>query len=178
MAGDYDASTQSRRTILVDPTTGAKITNPTTLQITPAITTTSTQYSANDVVGGELTLSGAVRANGGAAILQSLLVIDRANQKAPLTILIFDADPAGTYTDNAACPALGSDAPKLKRKINVAASDYETVGGVAIADIAAISKVVKSAATTNLWAVAITTGTPTYGANSTDLSISFGILPD
>jgi len=166
--------------IAVDPTSGAKLPPPVTLQVAPTITTTATPYSANDVIGGELVLSNVVRSAGGAGLLQSVQVVDAKNQKAALTILLFDSDPAGTYTDNAACPNILSagDAPKLIRKINILTTDYETIGNIAVAEIAALQKVVKSAATQNLWAVVVTTGTPTFAANSTDLTIRFGFRPD
>lgn len=193
MPGSYDSLPKAYRVYTVDPASGAPvsavgggsgpggstpISGAPSLQLAPAITTTAPQYTAGDVVGGVLTLTAAVRSSGGAGLLQSLLVTDRANQKAPLTILLFDSAPAGTYTDNAACPTLGADTAKLIRKVNVVAADYETIGGVAVADLAAVSKVVKASGSADLKAVVVTTGTPTYGANATDLSIRFGLLPD
>lgn len=152
----------------------------TTAIISPAITTSaSPAYSIGDVVGGKITLTNAVRVSGGSGVLQSLLVKDTTNQKAALTILIFNADPSnGTYTDNGAITLNATDATFIIRKINVAASDYETVGTTAIADISAINKTVKAASGTSLFALIVTTGTPTYGANATSLYVNFGILQD
>src|SRR2546421_5514296 len=132
MANPYDPKAGAYRFYQVEQATGgpAIATNP----ITPVITTHSPAYSANDVIGGVLTLTGAVRSAGGAGLLQNLMVVDRANQKAPLTILLFDSTPAGTYADNVVCPSIGADAAELSREIKLAASDYETIGGIAGAD--------------------------------------------
>jgi hypothetical protein len=155
-----------------------------TFQCKPTITTTGTAYAAGDVVGGELVLANAMRVVGGSGVLQDVHVEDTTNQKANLTILIFNQDPGLTYTDNAAVPTLTNDAAKIVRRVNIAASDYETIGGIAVADVA-VSKTVKNAASPSskdLWAVVAITGgttpTPTYGANGTSLQITFGFFQD
>jgi hypothetical protein len=151
----------------------------TTVLVSPAIPTTATPYTANDVVGGKLTIAGAARVSGGTGILQSVLVRDVNNQKAALTILLFNADPAnGTYTDNVALTLNATDAAFIVRKINILTTDYETLGTQAVADVAVAFKPIKITAGTSLFALVITTGTPTYGANSTSLNISFGIVQD
>jgi hypothetical protein len=150
--------------------------------VSPTITTTASAYTSGDVVGGVLTLSDAMRKVDGTGLLQSISVIDGANQKAALTILLFNANPsAGTYTDNGACPSFvtnSADRAKLIRKINIAGSDYETIGSIAVAEITAISKHVSASGSKHLYAIIVTTGTPTYGANSTDLVVRFGFLRD
>lgn len=148
--------------------------------VSPAITTSaSPAYSPGDVVGGVLPLTNALRVSGGTGILQSLLIKDTTNQKQPLTILLFNANPTnGTYTDNGALSLNATDAAMIIRKINVGAADYETVGTTAIADIGVGGKPVKAASGTSLYALIITTGTPTYGANATSLYVNFGLLQD
>lgn len=147
-------------------------------QITPTLAVATLVYSSGNVVGGKLTLTNAMRVSGGTGILQSLLIIDNANQKAAFDILLFNADPsAGTYTDRVAFTFNVTDRAKLVRRVSVAATDYVTVGGVAIADISPGGKVLKAVATQNLFAIIVTTGTPTYAA-TTDLVIRFGILRD
>lgn len=155
----------------------------TSVIVTPTVSTTA--YAANDVVGGKLTLTNAVRVAGGMSILQSVKVFDRANQKAALQIVFFDADPAAAVLTNDAQVDLSTagahtDFPKICGLVNIAASDYTTIDNVgandyAIAEITAIAKPLKSAATTSLWAAIITTGTPTYG-NVAALSLRFGFL--
>lgn len=146
--------------------------------LSPSITVSTSAYSANDVVGGKITVPNAMRVSGGTGILQSLCIIDKANQKAALEILIFDSDPSsGTYTDNGAFTWNATDGAKLIRRISVAASDYATFGTAAIADISPGGKVLKATGSKNLYAVIVTTGTPTYAA-TTDLAVRWGILQD
>lgn len=151
----------------------------TSVSVTPTITATAYNATTKNSVGGKQTLAGAVLASGGIAILQSVLVLDKANQKAPLTILLFDADPTvGTYTDNGQVN-LSTDISKVIRRINVTAGDYETIDNsgtdYAIAEIGPISKLVKAASGTSLYAVILTTGAPTY-TSTADLTVRFGFL--
>lgn len=151
----------------------------TVVSVTPTVTAGAYNATTKNSVGGKQTLPGAVPISGGVAILQSVLVLDKANQKAPLTILLFNGDPTGgTYTDNGQVN-LSTDISKVIRKINVTAVDYETIDNsgtdYAVAEIAPISKLVKAASGTSLYAVIITTGTPTY-ASTSDLTVRFGFL--
>lgn len=147
--------------------------------IVPVITTTAVQYTSGDSVGGIIKIADAVKYYNGTAILKAIHVKDASNQKQPLTILIFDSLPTGaTATDNSVF-AYGTSYPQQIAKVNVVAGDYETVDSKATADIDTIAKGVKSANNgLDLYAVIVTTGTPTYGANSTSLSICFCFLQD
>ena len=149
------------------------------VSVTPTITATAYNATTKNSVGGKQTLTGAVSSLTGIAILQSVLVTDKANQKAPLMILLFDSDPsAGTYTDNGQVN-LSTDISKVIRRINVTAGDYETIDNsgtdYAVAEIGPISKLVKAASGTSLYAVIVTTGTPTYTSTS-DLTVRFGFM--
>lgn len=149
------------------------------VSVTPTVTATAYNATTKNSVGGKQTLANAVGTSGGIAILQSVMVTDKANQKAPLTIILFDSDPsAGTYTDNGQVN-LSTDISKVIRRINVTAGDYETIDNsgtdYAIAEIAPISKLVKAASGTSLYAVILTTGAPTYTSTS-DLTVRFGFL--
>lgn len=150
----------------------------TTVTLTPTISTTA--YTAKDGIGGKQTLANAVRISGGVSILQSVMVIDKANQKAALTILLFDADPSGSTLTNDAEPNIAAaDIGKIIRKIDIAAADYGTVDHAgtdfAVAEITALSKVVKAASGTSLYALITTSGTPDYGADG-DLILRFSFL--
>ncbi|HNP70951.1 MAG TPA: hypothetical protein PKK15_07585 [Kouleothrix sp.] len=152
-----------------------------TTTVAPTITvSTSPAYSAGDLVGGKLTLPSIVRTSGGTALLQSLLLRDTSNQKAALELIIFDSDPSSTtFTDNGALSIHANDAPKIIRRISIAASDYVTIGTVAYADVGPIGKVLKSASGVDLYAclVAPAGSTPTY-ATTAALSLAVGALQD
>lgn len=146
--------------------------------VTPTITvSTSPAYTAGDSIGGKITLANAVRVSGGTGILESIMVLDRANQKAAIDIIIFDADPsAATITDNAAF-VFSTDDLKVLARIPVATTDYVTYNSKATANIKAIGALLKAASGTSLYAAVVTSGTPTFAA-TTDFQLRFGILQD
>lgn len=148
-----------------------------TIIITPTVSTTPA-YTPNDNVGGKLTLANAVGAAGGLSVLQSVKVLDRSNQKAALTILLFGDDLASTLTDNAQPTISDADISKLIGQVTIGASDYVTVDHAgtdfAIAE-KVISTTVSPAAGTTLYAAIITTGGPTY-ATAGALTLRFGLL--
>ena len=148
--------------------------------ISPTVTVDTSAYSANDVIGGKLTLTNAMRVNGGTGLLQSLMLIDTSGtQKPALEIIIFNADPtASTITDQATISVHTDDVAKVIRKIDVAASDWTLIGGKYYADISPGTRLLKSASgSKNLYAAIVAVGTPTFAA-STNFKVNFGILQD
>lgn len=146
--------------------------------VTPAITVSLGAYGANDVVGGILELERAFATRGGTAILQTVFVTDDADQDGVFEILLFNALPEQTYTDNAAVPTLDADIAKLVARVSVAAGDYVTVGGLATATAADLGRVIQAAqGATSLWCVIVVTSTPTYLA-ADDLSVAFALLQE
>lgn len=149
------------------------------VSITPALAVGATpDYSIGDNIGGILTLPDAMRTSGGSGVLQSVFLADRANQKFGIDILLFNAMPTDTYTDNSAMPTLSTtDVAKIVRKVSIAAADWLTLGGCAFADISAIGKVVKAVGSANLYAVLVAQGAFNFAA-TTDLTARFGFLQD
>lgn len=155
-------------------TTGGK-----SITIPVSITTTATPYSSGDCVGTIQTIKDAVTFSNGTAVLKSIQVKDTTNQKAALTILIFDSLPTGmTTTDNSTFAWGSTSIGQEIAKINIDAASYETIDSKAIWDVDTFGKVLKTNGGLDLYFVVITTETPTYGANSTSLSITFGLLQD
>jgi hypothetical protein len=155
-----------------------------TVIIRPTVTVDTGIYAALDVLGalatsGVITLTSAMRTSGGSGILQSLVVYDDDNEKNPLSFLFFDAAPAsGTYTGNGALALSSGDKAKYLGRVDIAAADYFTVGGDAVASVKNIGLAVKAVGTANLYMIPIvTSGTPTYTA-STDIQVGLGFLQD
>lgn len=144
--------------------------------VTPTITaSTSPAYTPGDSIGGKITLTSAVRVSGGVTILNSLMILDRANQKPTGTILIFNADPsAATLTDNAAF-VYSTDDLKVVAAVPVASTDYTTINSKATANLSALAREVKVASGTSLYAAFVVTSTPTFAA-TTDVQIAFGFI--
>lgn len=147
-----------------------------TIKDTTAVSTSA--YTAGDAVGAKRTLTGALRLSNGTAILESITLLDRSNQKAGMELFIFDSDPsAATITDNAAF-VFSTDDLKVLARITIAATDYVTMDSKAIAQIKGLGVALTGAnSNTSLYAALVTTGTPTYAA-TTDIQLIYGFLQD
>lgn len=147
-----------------------------TTVIKDATAVTAAAYSAGNAVGGKRTLSNAVRTPG-TGILQSVTILDRANQKAAMTVFIFDQNPtAATITDHAAF-VFSTDDLNVIAQVNFSAGDYTTTNSKAVACISGLNIPLKAASGTSLYAAVVTSGTPTF-ANTTDFQVEFGIFQD
>ncbi len=146
--------------------------------ITPTITvSTSPAYTAGDSIGGKITLTSALRVSGGTAVLQSIMISGRANQKPEGTILIFGADPtAATLTDNAAV-VLSTNDFNVLASIPVSAADYVTINSKCYANLSGLGRTLKATTGTSLYAAFVVTSTPTFAATS-DFQMRFGLLRD
>lgn len=145
------------------------------ITVNPAISTSA--YVAGNTVGGAQNLANAVTTRSGTGLLQSLVILDKANQKAPLDILIFSKAPVGAMTDHAAFAFGAGDDLNIVARVSVAASDYVTLASEAVAVKSSLGIAVKAVnGGTSLYAVAVTSGTPTYTALA--LNFIWGILPD
>ena len=154
--------------------------------LTAAPTISTSIYAAGDVVGGALRLRRALHPYR-SGILRTVLVLDDDNEKAVLTCLFFKAEPATVAADNASYTLTAADMANLVGRVNVAAADYETVGGQAVAKVA-VNDVMdgyvgdssqnNDATVGDLWVVpVITSGTPTFTATA-DLTFACGFQAD
>jgi hypothetical protein len=81
-----------------------------TVQVTPTITVPGTAYSVNDVFGGEQTITSAARYSGGGGVLMGITMSFEDDIAAEtIEVLIFESNPAGTYTDNGALAVSDAD---------------------------------------------------------------------
>ena len=80
------------------------------VRVTPTITVPGTAYVANDCFGGEMTITAAGRVSGGSGILTGITMSFEDDIAAStIEVLIFDSNPAGTYTDNTALAVSDAD---------------------------------------------------------------------
>jgi uncharacterized protein YjdB len=147
------------------------------VNITPTVTAASA-YTAGYVVGGVMTFN-IMRTNGGTGQLMNVLVKVKDTNQAGFTLLIFSQNPSnGAYTDDAAFTFNATDFTYLIREVSVTRSNYVSAGAYSVADLTAIAKTVDNTSSgTNLYMIAITTTTPTFGAAG-NLTFSMGILQD
>jgi hypothetical protein len=148
--------------------------NTTAVVVTPAIAAAA--YSANDIVGGKLTLTSALRVSGGSGLIHNLVLIDASKQNAGLQIFIFEADLT-VAADNAPEATSGADWLKCLGRIDILATDYISMANASVAIPSGFRGMpIKVASGTSLYGFIRTIGTPTYGLNA--LQLTFGILRD
>jgi len=82
-------------------------------------TVTAGAYTAGDILGGEMTIANAARVSGAGGSLKAITAIVEDDSGTnvwaanDIEVLIFDSNPAGTYTDNAAMALTDDDAELL-----------------------------------------------------------------
>lgn len=153
------------------PVVGSSIT------VTPTHTVDTAVYAAGDTVGGIITIVNAFRASGKEAILQSIHILDRSNQKPTGNLLFFNASPsAATTTDNAAFVYSTDDLKEVAR-VQITAADYATINSKATANLSNLGRQVYATTGTSLFVVFVTDGAPDF-VNTTDLQISYSFLRD
>jgi hypothetical protein len=137
----------------------------------------SPDYSIGDAVGGKRTLASAVRVSGGTAILEDIILLDRANQGPGLEILFFDADPtSATITDNSGF-VFSTDDLKLIARVTIGQSDWTSLNSKKYAHIKSIGALLKAASGTSLY-VAIVATTAYNAAATDDMQVIYKFLQD
>lgn len=120
-------------------------------------------YSAADAIGGGIAFERLVPGDGGSCIIETVTVIDQADQGANLDIFLFD-DQITFTADNAAFDPSDADMLKCIGVITVDtwnAADKSTIGTEKSVGLAVQVAPGKQA----LWAQLVTRGTPTYVAD-------------
>tara|TARA_Y100000310_G_scaffold202967_1_gene203212 strand:+ start:2661 stop:4019 length:1359 start_codon:yes stop_codon:yes gene_type:complete len=146
--------------------------------VSVSLTVDTDAYTVNDIVGGKLTLTSAARTSGGAGVILGVALVDMSMQDAEYDIIIFEQDPTnGTYTDDAAIDVDDTDADFLVGVITVSPGHYTDFTDNSVATVNNVNLPFTAVGSANLYAVAVTRGTPTYAA-ATDLQLRFKIAQD
>jgi len=140
------------------------------ITITPTVAATA--HAVDDVVGGKLTITNAVRVATGKGKITSLKVVDAAKQNADLLVFIFGTDLAGTYADDAAEAVSAIDWLKWIGTIEIQSSDWKEMTHASLVDLA-FDMPVEAAAGRNLYALIVTPSGATFTADC--LQLIFGV---
>src|SRR5262245_47113617 len=81
-------------------------------------------------VGGVLNSLGAVERPGRSCKLAGLRVVEQGQQKAPLTLMLFNVEPAGSYPDGQSLSIDAMDLGHLCLTVTVPESAYKTADSV------------------------------------------------
>lgn len=163
------------------------------VEVTPTISTSA--YTAGDQVGGVMTLTNVVRndpntsvsgdrgtpttsgAGLGTATLTEITVLDKAGQNAAFEVWFFKSSPTITSVDNGAFNLTDANSfAACIGHVNVGAT-YSTSSSNSVSTTSNLNKSIFAASGSTIYAVAKTTGTPTYGSTS-DLKFIFNFLVD
>lgn len=163
---------------LIDPDTGDPLDpGPTGVGavIDVTLSTDTGAYTDGDVLADTQEVAGAVREDAGSAILESVSIIDRSDQKIAMDLLFFRTS-VSLGTENSAPSISDADAGEYLGRVYVAVSDYIDLGGVSVATLSGIGLVLEAgAASTSVYVAAITRGgTPTYAADA--LRLRLGLM--
>lgn len=142
------------------------------------LTVTAGAYADKDSIGGKITITNAMRKNGGTGVLQTVTVMDRSGVKPTGNILIFDSNPTAATITNDAKFVASTDDLKVIATVPVASADYVVPGDTkAFASIKNLGLPVAAVGSADLYAAFVTNGTPTFGSTS-DVQLVFGFLRD
>ena len=144
------------------------------VQVAPTVTAGA--YTADDCIGGEMTVTAAARSSGGGGLLMGITMASKGTVAAnDVEVLIFDANPAGTYTDNTALAVSAADAFLLLAAIKL--DNLTDVGTPTMIWAKNLNIPYVCSGSADLFAVAVnrTAFTP---ASTSDLQFTFHLLRD
>jgi hypothetical protein len=141
------------------------------ITVTPTLDTSI--YASGEVLFTTTPIANAVRANDGIAELQSIVIIDKDDQKPEIALKFWSANV--TYGAFNGVPSISdSDAANCLGRVNIVAADYDDDGGVSTAFKDNIGKMLKAASGTRIIYITgkLTSGTPTHTASGLVLRLS------
>jgi hypothetical protein len=142
------------------------------LDVTPTITTTA--YTANDQVGGLITLQIAT-SQATSIELRSLQVCDKSTQAAALEFIFFSTTPAQTSVDNGTLSIPDASSTFFEGHVSVAAGDYKSLALNCFASVKNVGLKMTTDANGQLFCLVRTTGTPTYAVGDLTFKFAFDI---
>lgn len=161
-----DATTRGQRAAVSAAGSLAVDVRPSLVRVaqTPTVSSGSI-YAAKDAIGGLLTFANAARAAGGTGTVQSVQVTDLGQQMADIDLVLFDRSVTAP-TDNAAFDPSDAEAAQVVGIVKVVAADYADFSDNSVASKAVSLPYKLEAATTSLFGVLVSRGTPTYTSTS------------
>lgn len=149
----------------------------TTVAVTVAPTVTAASaYTSGNTLGSLLTFTNAARVAAGSGIIQNVSIDFKSAQTAPVDLLLFIASPSGsTVTDKTAVAVAVGDFDKQLAPIHI--TDCTNTGTTSVCSATALGIAFALPAGRDLYAIAVTRGTPTFTA-TTDVSVRLTVLQD
>lgn len=145
------------------------------LDVTLSLDTSA--YASGDLLADTQAVASAVLSNAGTGILHSVTVIDEDDQGVAFDLYFLSANNS-MGTENSAPSISDANARDILCRVQVATTDYYDLGGVRIADVHGLNRIIKGASgSTSIYVAAVNgSGTPTFTASG--LKLRIGILQD
>lgn len=138
-------------------------------KISPSITVTAATYSANQSVGGKLTLSSVNSSSGRSLVIEKIVLRSASTTAITATfrVFLFDADPSGsTYTDNGTFNTVAADISKAIGFVDITLwADAGTSSHASVGDSGPLAIPAKPSGTA-LYACIQTLGAPVFSGTS------------
>ena len=133
-------------------------------------------YASGDLIADTQEIDAAAAELGGVVILQSITLIDEADQKLGLYLVFLNASTSMGSENSAPNMSDANVTATVLGQVAINALDYLDVGTSAVATVSGIGLVLQAASTTDSLYVAVVNGSgaPTYAAD--DLVAKFGFL--
>jgi hypothetical protein len=133
------------------------------ITITPTVEATA--LDAGDVAFDATLITGASPTIGGTVSLETITIIDLADQGAEM-VLVFMSSAQVLGTLDSAPDIDDTEVLAVVGVYKILTTDYIDLGGSKVATIRNLGMVMKTTTTANLWVGGFIAGTPTYGAGS------------
>jgi hypothetical protein len=142
------------------------------------LTTDTSAYASGDLIADTQELANAVTFNGGTAVVQNIVLLDRADQTAAAIYLVFLKTNVTLGTENSAPSISDDNAGNVLGIVKIESTDWFDLGGAKVATVRNIGLLVEAAAdSTSIYVGVINdAGTPTFAADS--LRLKVGVLQD
>jgi hypothetical protein len=134
-------------------------------------------YSSGDLLADTQAVAGAVRENDGTGILHSVTVIDEDDQGVAFDLYFLSANNT-LGSENSAPSISDANARDILTRVPIAAADYTDLGGVKIAEVHGLNRLIQGASgSTSIYVAAVNgSGSPTFSASG--LKLRIGIIQD
>lgn len=129
-------------------------------------------YANGDLLADTQAVANAVRVNDGTGILHSVMIIDEDDNGAAFDLYFLSANNT-LGSENSAPSITDAHSRDILCRVSVATADYADLGGVKVAQLHSLNRIIKGVSGgTSIYVAAVNgTGTPTYTASGVKLRI-------
>lgn len=152
---------------------GSPSANPPGAQLNFTLASSAATYAAGQAIGVLTTLTTAARIVNGTGIIQSLAIMDSANQKAAIDFIFLNAAPTNTPVDHTTWNLAAADFGKQIGRYSLLAASYASYGVIALGNANGLGIGFQAVGAQAIYVVAVCQGAPTYTVSCLNVMLSF-----